>query len=177
MRGYKRWGMGAANVFVLFGLMAILIPNHADVAFGKWEFGKKPKEIKSQGRTLIQVLTRNSECGTGSCRIDPVYTVPAGKRLIIEYINVRSTAGADTDTSARVAFSMKFGSDSFQTHNVGVTKKNGPGPNSSDVLGEVVKLYADPESIIICEVTYPGGENISGISCGITGFLEDAPEE
>ena len=93
---------------------------------------------------------------------------------MVEYLaaTTRILPAGTSGASASILLLTKFGGES-QTIHVGLTDNNGPGPNSNDVLGEVVKLYAASDTDVICRMVVPNFENIDFFNCSITGFLED----
>ncbi|MGV7229331.1 MAG: hypothetical protein ACQ9IQ_11785 [Nitrospirales bacterium] len=132
-----------------------------------------PVETPTGVRTPIQIQDSGSNCGPGECSVQ-LLTVPTGKRLVVEYLaaTTRILPAGTSGASASILLLTKFGGES-QTIHVGLTDNNGPGPNSNDVLGEVVKLYAASDTDVICRMVVPNFENIDFFNCSITGFLED----
>lgn len=125
-------------------------------------------------KTPVQISETRTTCGASSCSVD-LLTVPEGKRLVVEYMAVRTqllpTGNAGGDASVRLA--TAFGGQNQQI-SLGVTRNLGPGPNSQDVFGDTVKLYADPGTAVRCLIVAPNFQNIGSTTCTITGFLEDA---
>lgn len=132
-----------------------------------------PVETQTAAQSPIQIQDTDSNCGSSECSVQ-LLTVPTGKRLVVEYLaaNTRILPAGASGASASILLLTKFGGES-QTIHVGLTDNNGPGPNSSDVLGEVVKLYAAPDTNVVCVMVVPNFENIDFFNCSITGFLED----
>jgi hypothetical protein len=132
-----------------------------------------PVETQTAGRIPIQMQGSDSSCVSSECSVQ-LLTVPTGKRLVIEYLaaTTRIFPAGTSGASASILLLTKFGGES-QTIHVGLTDNNGPGPNSYDVLGEVVKLYAAPETDVMCVMVVPNLENIDFFNCSFTGFLED----
>ena len=132
-----------------------------------------PVETPTGVRTPIQIQDSGSNCVSGECSVQ-LLTVPTGKRLVVEYLaaTTRILPAGTSGASASILLLTKFGGES-QTIHVGLTDNNGPGPNSNDVLGEVVKLYAASDTDVICRMVVPNFENIDFFNCSITGFLED----
>jgi hypothetical protein len=130
-------------------------------------------ETQTGAQTPIQIQDSGSTCGPGECSVQ-LLTVPTGKRLVVEYLAAatRILPAGTSGASASILLLTRFGGES-QTIHVGLTANNGPGPNSNDVLGEVVKLYAAPDTDVICRMVVPNFENIDFFNCSITGFLEN----
>lgn len=132
-----------------------------------------PVETQTAARIPIQIQDTDSNCVSSECSVQ-LLTVPTGKRLVVEYLaaTTRIFPAGTSGASASILLFTNFGGES-QTIHVGLTDNNGPGPNSYDVLGEVVKLYAAPQTDVICVMVVPNLENIDFFNCSITGFLED----
>jgi hypothetical protein len=92
----------------------------------------------------------------------------------MEYLaaNTRILPAGTSGASASILVFTHYGGKT-QTIHVGLTNNNGPGPDSYDVLGEVVKLYAAPGTDVTCVMVVPNLEVIDFFNCSITGFLED----
>jgi len=130
-------------------------------------------ETQTAARIPIQIQNTDSNCGSSECSVQ-LLTVPTGKRLVVEYLaaNTRILPAGTSGASASILLFTDFGGKT-QTIHVGLTDNNGPGPNSYDVFGEVVKLYAAPGTDVTCVMVVPNLEVIDFLNCSITGFLED----
>jgi hypothetical protein len=131
-----------------------------------------PVETQTAARIPIQMQGSNSSCVSSECSVQ--FTVPTGKRLVVEYLaaTTRILPAGASGASASILLLTKFRGQSQEIH-VGLTENNGPGLNSYDVLGEIVKLYAAPDTDVICKMVVPNFENIAFFNCSVIGFLED----
>jgi hypothetical protein len=131
-----------------------------------------PVETQTAARIPIQMQGTDTSCISSECSVQ--FTVPTGKRLVVEYLAALTQIlpAGSSGVSASILLLTKFRGQS-QTIHVGLTENNGPGPNSYDVLGEVVKLYAAPDTDVICKMVVPNFENIAFFNCSVIGFLED----
>ncbi len=131
-----------------------------------------PVVVQAAARTPVQVHETNNSC-TFSCQII-MLTVPVGQRLVVEYL----AAATQIDTpgvSGTITVSTKF-LDQSQSIRVGITENSGPGGNTKDVFGEVVKLYADPDAEVRCSLTLSSVlADADFFTCTLSGFLEDIP--
>jgi hypothetical protein len=123
-----------------------------------------------------------ADAGLIGCGVT-LYTVPAGKRLVIEYASINScslpgqialmdittTVGgrsvAHSLTSTRAATSP--GSSSIGC--------NGVTPSSVAATGEQVHLYADAETPVLVDVTRDSAVGNGAFSFSISGYLVDVP--
>ena len=131
-----------------------------------------PVETQTAERIPIQMQGSDSSCVSSECSVK--FTVPTGKRLVVEYLAAitQILPAGSSGASASILLLTKFGGQSQAIH-VGLTENNGPGLNSYDVLGEIVKLYAAPDTDVICKMVVPNFENIAFFNCSVIGFLED----
>jgi len=120
----------------------------------------------------VQVRNTASTCVPSTCSVD-VYTVPPGKRFVMEYMALRTQIlPRDSGQSGVAVLATEFDDASFQVQ-VGVTTNTGSGLNSADVFAGPIKLYAQSGTLVRCAVSTPGSEDADGIFCTISGYLED----
>jgi hypothetical protein len=135
-----------------------------------------PVVVQAAARALVQISESNQQCPVSACQVD-LLTVPSGKRLVVEYFTATTTITpvATPGVSAEVRLRTKFDGQ-IQSITVGITENIGPGSNSKDIFGGVVKLYAEPETEVGCSVIAPDFQGFFFLRCSITGYLEDVPE-
>ena len=123
-------------------------------------------------RTPVQLQEVTLPCTAGSCRVD-VFQVPEGKRLVVEYLSLRTSfAGPAPGQSVQVRLNTEF-HDQFQPISVGTTTDNGTGINAEEVFAGPVKAYAQSGASVSCDALAPNFEGFVDATCTITGFLED----
>jgi hypothetical protein len=135
-----------------------------------------PVVVQAAAWTPVQISESNQSCPVSACQVD-LLTVPSGKRLVVEYFTATTTITpvATPGVSAEVRLRTKFDGQ-FQSITVGITENTGPGSNSKDIFGGVVKLYAEPETVVGCSLITPDFQGFFFLRCSITGYLEDVPE-
>ncbi len=114
--------------------------------------------------------TNGFGCGTD------VYTVPSGKRLVIEYVSMIIGSVTQPDTVApRIRTEL---GGNFVEHELGVTSEiTNVGGFANIVIGQNVKLYADPGTVVRGSFRREKGISQFGydLSVKISGYLETVP--
>jgi hypothetical protein len=108
------------------------------------------------------------------------YTVPEGKRLVIEHVSgVAFADGGDRNPTISYA-SVQVGimQDSGQllgfTHRLPVQQTSEGNFTKSYLVSQLVRLYSDPGSNVRASYAYDGFSDVS-VSLTIAGYLVDVP--
>lgn len=121
-------------------------------------------------RTPVQVTNVDTNCNSAFCVIE-VFTVPAGKRLVIQRASFRTAIGP-SGQSAQVAVHTEF-DDQPQIIGLGVTADTGSGVFNTDLLAVETLIYAQSGTDVLFAALTPDGELMGVINASITGYLED----
>jgi hypothetical protein len=100
----------------------------------------------------------------------PIATVPAGKRLIIEYVSARVTIPGGHKLRALNVFTHLNGD--FAYHHLVPTPTN---VFNEYVVGQTVRLYADPNTQVNICAARDNGDGIAPVLATISGYLVDLP--
>jgi hypothetical protein len=114
-----------------------------------------------------------SECST------IFFTVPAGKRAVIEYFSGSVTGLFSTGTVVGSFLTTVLGHQGFNNFVPPISAlvfPDGPGGFGSAFWGQQVRLYADPGSIIQAGALVSNGASVTfNLLCTISGYLVDVP--
>lgn len=115
-------------------------------------------------------FTCNSSCGN----FQTVYTVPSGRRMVIEYLTFRTLLGLNEHATISVETTLN-GEEA--RHWLGVTDAtpwNSPGGGelSMNFLSKSVKLYADPGTDVVFHYYSYAGIGYPFVDFSISGYLE-----
>jgi hypothetical protein len=146
-----------------------------------------PVRVKSVNDGLQPVQAKGS-CTVGAavgCGSGFVYTVPANKRLVIEYVSLHA-CGLPGFTASWSILLTNVGTPGNVNHALNVTPPAmGPGnpaigcnsaPSSTTDVGQVVRLYAETGSIVTFDADRANG--IGGnttFDFTFSGYLVDVP--
>jgi hypothetical protein len=109
---------------------------------------------------------------TSQCRVD-IYTVPPGKLLIIEYVSARSDAAVGDRVSLVVQTQVN---GSLVQHYIGLLELHPEaGINADHIGGEMVKLFAGPETTVSMWGRVGTFNNVPHFSGSFSGYLVDIP--
>ncbi len=165
MRGSAKPACTAAR---LFGLAAVVVlfasaPSRAQSA--------APPTNARQGDHKAQPF--QASWGIPFDNGDGNIPVPSGKRLVFEFASIDVTVNADCRVGF-VSVTTKVG-DAAVGHHVPITGHHTFGTRNVEVTGQVVKLYADPETT--ANVNFGvAGNNCNPIGViSVSGYLEDVP--
>jgi hypothetical protein len=100
----------------------------------------------------------------------PIATVPAGKRLVIEYVSARVTIPGGHKLRAMNVFTNLNGD--FAYHHLMPTPT---GVFNEYVVGQQVRLYADPNTQVNICASRDNGDGIAPVLATISGYLVDLP--
>jgi hypothetical protein len=112
------------------------------------------------------------------------FTVPVGKRLVIEYVSGNLNAVPSCNTAPRMELRTSVGGTTvnhyFSPENTGIVDElNGSGPERSYVLSRETRLYADPGSQVLAILhlsASPGcGYTTGDFGLHVSGYLVDIP--
>jgi hypothetical protein len=95
------------------------------------------------------------------------FPVPAGQRLVIEYINAQLTFA----TTGTIGINVTSGGKSVS---YGFPIAAYPGGSSGGVGSHMVRLYADPGSTVIVD-TCANGTSTAETAGAISGYLVNIP--
>ena len=107
------------------------------------------------------------------------YTVPAGKRLVIEYVSVTATIGAGEKVRAFVRGGNGF---TEAIHPIVMNYQVTVSSNDVFVGSQPLKLYAEPGTSVVVLVSRRDAANTgavspnAGLESSITGYLVDVPQ-
>jgi len=113
-----------------------------------------------------------ASCSGSGC-IAPIFLVPLGKRLVIEYASIAARIPAGK--VARWEISSSLGGQSIRL-NFPLTQP--PVVDFSSTIttaGQQVRLYADPESDVSMIANTSDNANPSNFNFAISGYLVDVP--
>ncbi len=132
----------------------------------------------------IQPIQARSSCLVNALGCLPtIYTVPAGKRLVIEYasMNVCVLPGQ----SATLSIATTVGGQSVFHYLNGTPPAAGPGtasigcnsglPSSEVATGQQVKIYADPGTFVVLTGSRNSTVGSANFQFSISGYLVDVP--
>ena len=114
---------------------------------------------------------------SGTCTITPpvtgcdadLYTVPAGKRLVIEYFSgLANVAAAGESVRMSVNVNSRF-------HYLPLLPPAITGPNTGAITsgGQVMRLYAEPLTVVQGDVLRTGAAGTTGVLFSLSGYLEN----
>jgi hypothetical protein len=127
------------------------------------------QDIDSPGR---QPVTAEGSCSDSGCS-DTVYTVPAGKRLIVEYASITANI-----PPGKVARWRLFANNGGQQVELNFPLTQPPvifGVLSQSTAGQQVRLYADAGSEVRMNGTTSDNGTPSNYIFSISGYLVDVP--
>lgn len=112
-----------------------------------------------------------------------IYTVPAGKRLVIEYASMRvcilpgqsATLGITTTTGGQRVTHYLNGTPPAAGPGTFAIGCNGGSPSSEVATGHQVKLYADAGTSVFLEADRSNTVGNAAFSMSISGYLVDVP--
>jgi hypothetical protein len=142
----------------------------------------QPVPVKEQNNPAFQPFQWNSSgvIATGSDRVDFVFQVPAGKRLVIEQISGQADVVSSLGTVPRLLVGTvgAFGNASAWVPMTYVG--NDPGLSPSVYGIQQLRMYADVGTKVGVEVqrSVDSGGSYSGhvnFSVAVTGYLVDVP--
>lgn len=119
----------------------------------------------------FQIIAQNGDSNPQSLSVE-IFVVPAGKRLIIEYVGWQTTVEPGEIAKARIATRVD---GNFTFHRLGVQSVGNAGVNGGVIMedGKLVKLFSDPETTVTGQVfTGPNG-TVENVIFSISGFLVD----
>lgn len=130
----------------------------------------------------VQASITSCNSPTIGCGPATIYTVPAGKRLVIEYASMSACMLQGQSATLTIFTTVNSG---FVGHLVNVAPAAGPGtPNigcnspaasSITAVGQQVRLYADPGTTVGVEGLRNSNTGTVDFSFSISGYLVDVP--
>lgn len=130
-----------------------------------------PVKVQDVGVIPFQIIAQNGDSNLQGLSVE-IFVVPAGKRLIIEYVGWQATVDPGEVANARI--STRVGGN-FTNHRLGTLAVGNPGVNGGVIMedGKLVKLFADPETTVNGVVfTGPNG-TVENVIFSISGSLVD----
>jgi hypothetical protein len=114
-----------------------------------------------------QLLSFNMSDGQSGVQSE--FTVPAGKRLVIEFVTAILTVQAGQ--SAAVTFFVRTGGISAPgiVHALAVTPQGTFNSGGVFVSSQLVRLYPDPGTSVIFEFTRNAANGVAGGNISLTG--------
>jgi len=123
------------------------------------------RDVDSRARRPFQFATSCSTTTSGGCLAS--YGVPNDKRAVIEYVSADTFLGS-SGAALRVAFTTQIGGNRV-THHLPLAEKLGGHAS----LGETVRLYSDPGTVITFFGERLGSSDGETIFFTISGYLAD----
>ena len=134
----------------------------------------------------IQPVQATGSCSspafTIGCGPLTIYTVPPGKRLVIEYASMNACLLPGQTIELQIETEL---CSQFVTHNLpsvstvtpgaGVIACNAPSASTQVSSGEVVHLYADPGTPVLATGLRDSNTGLTSFSFSISGHLVDFP--
>ncbi len=122
-----------------------------------------------------QPFETNQSCSAGGalgCQLS--FTVPAGKRLVIEYASMHASIPVGEVAELSIVTSV---AGTFVEHVLPLTPPSVPFAAGGLVarVGQVVRLYADPGTVVFVNVGRSGVGSPTNFSVSISGHLVDVP--
>jgi hypothetical protein len=203
MYSFKRSLIALVGLLVLVGVLATLLPL-VGRGQGTPPNGPPPQDVivinsaaqpvpvtgsvtvanVGSGRLLVrdvdnparQPFETNQNCspsgGALGCQMS--FTVPAGKRLVIEYASMHASIPAGEVAELAIGTTV---AGTFVEHVLPLTPPSMPFAAGGLVarVGQVVRLYADPGTVIFLNVGRSGVGTPTNFSVSISGHLVDVP--
>ena len=101
-----------------------------------------------------------------------VYTVPAGKRLVIEHIDGKVDLSG---TSVAQVIVSTYVNSQYAPHMITLNPAEFWDTIASRTFSEVVRLYADAGTNVLVEVTRPNVGSFALVPFNMSGYLIDVP--
>ena len=105
----------------------------------------------------------------GSVEGGTTFSVPAGKRLVIEYV---SAAGLDQGTLI-YRITTQDNSANPVVHFLPAIQVLDIGAAKESIAGQAVKLYSEPGTQVVFDALRQGSTNADGVAFSVSGYLED----
>ena len=117
----------------------------------------------------FQIVAQNIDSNLQSQSVE-IFVVPAGKRLIIEYVGWQATLESGEIGKARISTRVN---GNFTSHRLSTQDVGGPGVNGGLIVedGKLVKLFSDPETTITGQVFTGPNAAVENVIFSISGFL------
>jgi hypothetical protein len=121
-----------------------------------------------------QPFQLNIQVGLGSGILDnyKTFTVPAGKRLVIEYVSGRAGLGDNQLPSFQLGTFTN--GDANPTPHYLAAQQTTPGFGLY-VISQPVRIYADAGSLHYVAIVRGSGEGTADVHVSISGYLENVP--
>jgi hypothetical protein len=112
------------------------------------------------------------------------YTVPAGRRLVIEYVSAEVLAAPGCVTAPRITLNTTVGavpvSHYFYPEDTGTVSDPGAGVERAYGLSKPTKVYADPGTQVTIDIRTSSSPLCSLLNAGldglhVSGYLVDVP--
>jgi hypothetical protein len=142
-----------------------------------------PVRVRNVNDAIQPVHASTSCLATTIGCLPTIYTVPAGKRLVIEYASMSvcilpgqsATLGVTTTTGGKTVTHFLNGTPPAVGPGTFAIGCNGALPSSSVATGQQVKIYADAGSSVFLEADRSNTVGNAGFSISISGYLVDVP--
>ena len=161
-------GFGTAALVAGVGLFASSRPAHTAGGPIPVNVANTVQTTATDGPAKQPVRFAASLIGVvGEVATDAPYTVPAGKRLVIEYVSAKSNTNGDKNT---YTVEVDAGSASYSSAFFNL----GPSAAPFTAVSQPVRLYADAGTAVNVTL-FPSRNNASDVTVSITGYLVDVP--
>ncbi len=101
--------------------------------------------------------------------------VPAGKRLVIEYVSVQGDVPAGQSLICRVLTGPRFAFTQDKVYILRMTDQGKFGSREEFATSELVRIYAEPGEIVNADAIRSDGSETGSAVFTISGYLVDVP--
>ena len=141
------------------------------------------RDVNDANQPIAASTTCDSPAATIGCGPAMIYTVPAGKRLVIEYASLDGCIlpGQSVELSVSTQLNGAFTRHAVNIAppaagpGVGVIACNIPNASSITAIGQQIRLYADGGTQVLVEGDRNSNLGLASFSFSISGYLVDVP--
>ncbi len=126
------------------------------------------RDADSPARQPVEVTRRLTGPASQYDVRDQLYTVPPGKRLVVEYLSATAHEASDANSYNFQVTASRGGRDQYANFN----ELADTAPYSA--ASQPVRLYADAGTSVTVDA-YTSGQNATSLDFTLSGFLVDVP--
>jgi hypothetical protein len=167
--------LGVAGCAVAIGSLALFMPGVAQTQ----SYSSPMRDVDNPARQPVNLqegITVLPNHRGGSTSV--IYTVPAGKRLIIDYIGAYSSV-FNGETALLIEVSAYDPNGSPTSYAIAPLTNGAPYADHNDVhpviASQQVSMFANPGDQIVVQCVTDGGAPGAQIGASITGYLVNLP--